>query len=231
MKGFVSLLAVFSHVWAGSSAAGDGNFTVAFFPHSQSDSCNANDISKAITLTTSTRPNAYTCFNMSDIFTRNSSTGFQKTTNQQYGNRTGDPLNPNGISWLLHNQNLYDPKANYSHTWLKLADGSGAQEGKRSHWNFYQYTLPNCEQIRLGDETHGADTPWSMISCQTSEDGLCKTTPYPIGSFAIYNSGDPDSDKGKCRNWVQYGTAVRKGANVRSPVVAICWLVVFVLYW
>ncbi|KAL7911735.1 hypothetical protein GGI35DRAFT_443479 [Trichoderma velutinum] len=58
--------------------------SVAFYPDSQGDSCEAKDINRTIIFTTHTVPEANTCFNLSDIFSQNSSSGFQKSRQQSY---------------------------------------------------------------------------------------------------------------------------------------------------
>ncbi|KAL7942575.1 hypothetical protein V8C42DRAFT_331384 [Trichoderma barbatum] len=219
MKTLILLSAALFQVRA-AEVYGDlnGNLTVVFFPDSQGDSCKANDISKAITLTTNTRPEAYTCFNMSDIFSQKSSTGFQMTTDQRYINQTNGL---NGVAWSLHNQNLYDANATYSHTWLRMANISGGQEGKESEWNFYQYTLPDCQDVRIGVE-ESDDVPFSWTNCQTSEDGLCRATGgYPIGSFAIFCPRRQSGDKVACDKWVQYGVAATAKTDVGRLVMAV----------
>lgn len=110
-----------------------------------------------------------------------------------------------------------------------MADLAGANEGKKSSWNFYQYTLPGCQQIGPGEAT-GKDTPWFQSSCQTSEDGRCDASKYPIRSFAIHNSGEENDDKDKCEKWTQYGDAATLGKHIGNLVVAVAgvatvWLV------
>ncbi|UKZ54086.1 hypothetical protein TrVGV298_007892 [Trichoderma virens] len=213
-KALIIFFALFSSVWA--IEAGDkslnSKLTVAFFPESQGDSCQAKDISKAITLTTYTIPSAYTCFNMSDIFTMNSSTGFQMTQDQRFWKLKD---HTNGIAWELFNQDLYDERANYTHTWLRMRKPTVNQDGKRSLWRYYQYTLPDCRDVRIGHEDSD-DVPFSWVSCQTSEDGLCKSAAYPIGSFAIYNTGD-EGDDYDCDNWTQFGAGGYGGNECWRP--------------
>jgi hypothetical protein len=164
---------------------------------------------------------------MSDIFSRNSSKGFQKTQDQSLWNLTGGLEGVNGIDWELFNQDLYDEKAKYTHTWLKMRKRTNNQDGKRSWWRYYQYTLPDCRDVRIGSED-GDDVPFSRISCQTSEDGLCKSTAYPIGSFAIYNTGY-DGDDDDCDNWTQFGAGATVGTNVGVLIMALALAVLVVV--
>ncbi|KAL7933015.1 hypothetical protein V8C35DRAFT_67446 [Trichoderma chlorosporum] len=165
---------------------------------------------------------------MSDIFTRNSSTGFQRTQGDLYGNRTHGVYGPYGVDWLLYNQDLYDEKANYTHTWIKMASRLDPHEGKKSKWYYEQYTLPGCQDVRLGDE-ESDDVPFYWISCQTSVDGFCKTAAYPIGSFAVWKSEGRADDEGDCLKWVEYGDAAVAKANAGWLVAALMTAVLMML--
>lgn len=110
-----------------------------------------------------------------------------------------------------------------------MTDAAGAQQDKRSSWNFYQYTLPGCQQIGPG-EANGKDTPWFQTSCQTSEQGRCDASKFPIRSFAIHHALDDSDDKSKCEKWTQYGDATTLGRHIGSLVVGVAgaatlWLV------
>ncbi|KAL6694036.1 hypothetical protein J3F84DRAFT_378419 [Trichoderma pleuroticola] len=222
MKGAIFLFAAFSRVWADVDLWRPphelyGRLAIAFFPDSQGDSCKAKDISRAITLTTLTVPEANTCFNMSDIFSMNSSSGFQKPKQQGGGGPT-----PWGVSWDLINQDLYDENANYTHTWVRMVSELVPHEGRTSWWFYEQYTLPDCQDVRLGDEKSD-DVPFYWINCQTAKDGLCKTAAYPIGSFAVWRTVNYDDHEGDddCRRWTEFGAASTARINAGWLMAAL----------
>lgn len=194
-----------------------GRLAIAFFPDSQGDSCKAKDISRAITLTTSIVPEANTCFNMSDIFSMNSSSGFQKS--KQQGGRDSTPW---GVSWNLINQDLYDENANYTHTWVRMVNELVPQEGRTSQWFYEQYTLPDCQDVRLGDEK-GDDVPFYWINCQTDKHGDCKTAAYPIGSFAVWGTLNYDvhESNDNCLKWTEFGAASTARINAGWLIAAL----------
>ncbi|KAL7911736.1 hypothetical protein GGI35DRAFT_477436 [Trichoderma velutinum] len=90
------------------------------------------------------------------------------------------------------------------------------REGKTSQWFYEQYTLPDCQDVRLGDE-ESDDVPFYWINCQTGKDGLCKTAAYPIGSFAIWRTVGHYDEDDKCRRWTEFGAASTARINE-------CWL-------
>ncbi|KAL7803527.1 hypothetical protein V8C44DRAFT_344002 [Trichoderma aethiopicum] len=190
-----------------------GNITFAFFPSDHGDACSSYDISKAITLTTESLPvQQYTCFNMSDIFSQNKSTGFQHLRSKSDRHKL-----PGGVYWSIDNQELYDPNANYTWTWLKMGSAQLASEDpmgpQLSAWIFYQYTLADCEQVRPGDDA-GDATPWSMTDCGTPDEGLCMSASRPIRSFAINSLGDRVHREGGCWGWETFGNAAATSTNV-----------------
>ncbi|KAJ4154182.1 hypothetical protein LMH87_010642 [Akanthomyces muscarius] len=209
--------------------AGHGNLTIALFADSQGDSCKANDISNTISLTTSSVPVVYTCFNVSDIFSQGNSTGFQNSTSNIYDGH-GDIEQPNGIAWFLQNQNLYDAKANYSRVWYSQANTSEIKEGKDAPWVFYTYAFPNCRQLGEGHPEKGAD-PWFETSCQTKKDGQCRSTPGPVVSFAINRADSYNEGHGGCETWARLGAATRFGQGVSAAVLSVAsaaaaWLLI-----
>ncbi|KAK4085063.1 uncharacterized protein Triagg1_53 [Trichoderma aggressivum f. europaeum] len=239
MKAAILLFAAFSRVWADVDLWRAfyspphelyGRLAIAFFPDSQGDSCKANDISRAIALTTLTIPEANTCFNMSDIFSKNSSSGFQQSKQQGGGGST-----PWGVDWDLINQDLYDENANYTHTWVRMVNELIPQEGRTSQWFYEQYTLPDCQDVRLGDEKSD-DVPFYWINCQTDKHGSCKTATYPIGSFAVWRTVNYDEHEGDehegdddCRRWTEFGAASTARINAGWLMAALVMAIVVVV--
>ncbi|OAR01231.1 hypothetical protein LLEC1_00184 [Akanthomyces lecanii] len=209
--------------------AGHGNLTIALFADGQGDSCNANDISNTMTLTTSSVPVSYTCFNVSDIFSQSNSTGFQNATSNVYDS-DGDIQQPNGVAWFLQNEGLYDAIANYSRVWYSQANMSEIKEGKDAPWVFYTYAFANCRQLGEGHPKEGAD-PWFETSCQTKKDGQCRSTPGRIVSFAINRANSYNRGHGGCETWARLGAATRFGQRIGATVlgvasVAVVWLLI-----
>lgn len=114
-----------------------------------------------------------------------------------------------------------------------MADASGAEEGKIAPWLFTQYTLPDCQQL-LPPEGDGETTPWYTSDCQTGEDGLCKTSLYPVESFSISHAadlGDTESSKDdKCVTWEQHGAANKLGLG-KNGGISVLWLAGAVAAW
>jgi hypothetical protein len=197
-----------------------GNVTIAFHSDGQ-DSCES-DPSSGLVLTTSTLPNAYTCFNVSDIFSQKNSTGFQNATQHIYTfapNGTQVTLEPNGVDWWLGNQGSFDSKANYSRIWYNQVNQTDAEAGEAAGWVLYIYAFDDCEQ--LGDDNSNPDDfPWFESSCQTEEAGQCQTVPYSIKSFAIHSATDYNKARDGCNTWAYMGAAGTFRARTWQVVAA-----------
>lgn len=134
-------------------------------------------------------------------------------------------MEPNGVAWLLRNQELYDPNANYSRVWYQQVNQTGAKEGKEASWVFYTYAFPDCEQVGLGIEDPYEVSPWFETSCQTGPDGQCRTTPKPIRSFGINRSDKYNVNHDGCEMWAKLGNADKLGKGVGKLVVAAAGMV------
>ncbi|OAA74728.1 hypothetical protein LEL_08309 [Akanthomyces lecanii RCEF 1005] len=217
---FASVLAAASLVQAVTTPEQrKGNLTIALFADSQADSCGANDISNAISLTTNSIPVSFTCFNVLDTFSRsnNSTTGFQPGAASYHD----DGEQRNGVAWLLQNKHLYDGNANYSRVWYSQVNTSRVDPGKAGKWVFYTYALPNCEQLAKGRPSRPNDHPWYETSCQTSVDGQCRVTAGPIVSFAINTAVGYNPAHDGCATWAKLGAAPtsRHGAGITALAV------------
>ena len=168
---------------------------------------------------------------MSDIFSQTRSTGFQRLQSKSDTNK-----HPGGVSWLIHNQELYDPEANYTWTWVKMGsaqlDSQDPLGPQSSPWIFYQYTLADCQQIRPGDDDDGDDgdaTPWSMTDCGTPDEGLCMSASRPIGSFAINSLGNREQRKGGCWGWETFENAATTSAKMGGLLATVAAALLVVL--
>lgn len=150
-------------------------------------------------------PNVFTCFNISDLFGGNSSSGFQNATSRIYDS-DGKVIQPNGVAWQLSNMDQYDDKANYSRTWYEQRNITDAKEGGDASWVFYVYAFPNCEQLGP-TEAEPEENPWFETSCQTGNDGQCRTTPRQIRSFGINQAVNYNVGHGGCETWAMLGDA------------------------
>ncbi|KAH7020479.1 hypothetical protein EDB80DRAFT_634000 [Ilyonectria destructans] len=217
----LSLIALFSLRTFAQGARGNWNLTVAFFADDQQASCDSNDTSDALVLTTSSIPTGFTCFNLTDIFSQSNDTGFQNATSPVY-DRDGDVIQPNGIDWLLQNRDSFDSKVNYSRVWYEQVNRTGDFEaGEDAPWVFYIYAFPDCQQIVDGDNVDQDDYPWFETSCQTDEGGECQTIPYSIKSFAINSAADYNDQHGQCEAWAYKGAAARFGTfPITVPALA-----------
>ncbi|KAM0428875.1 hypothetical protein ACHAPT_006675 [Fusarium lateritium] len=218
----LSLLALLSLSVSAQQVRGNGNLTVAFFADDEEDSCqadNANKTSKGLVLTTSDLPSAYTCFNLSDIFSQSNDTGFKNATSRVY-DLDFNLIEPNGVNWLLRNRDNFDSKTNYSRVWYEQVNVTGEIEaGKDAPWVFYVYAFDDCIQTG-GDDYPYEEWPWFENSCQTEIGGQCRTVPYSIKSFAIHHSSGYNKVHGGCEEWAFLGAATRFGDRI-STLVAV----------
>ncbi|KAL2687833.1 hypothetical protein Neosp_005402 [[Neocosmospora] mangrovei] len=200
----LSLLALLSLSVSAQQATGNGNITVAFFADDEEDSCqadNANRTTTGLVLTTFDLPSAYTCFNVSDIFSQSNDTGFMNATSKVYDSGY-DLREPNGVHWLLRNQDNFDSKANYSRVWYEQVNQTGEiKAGEDAPWVFYIYAFEDCQQMLAGSEDSSEEWPWFENSCQTE-----------IGAYNIRHGG--------CEEWAFLGAAPRFGERV-STLVAL----------
>ena len=206
--------------------------TVAFFPEDQRDTCNALDISKAISLSTATEPIGNTCFNVSDIFSQSNKTGFQNSEQTIYDG-SHNPIQPNGVAFTLNNLDNYDSQANYSNVWYHQQAITDPEEGEPARWVLYTYAFDDCRQVVAGVED-SSEYPWFEVSCQTGADGECHTTPRPIRSFAIFRSwasrhADDEDENDICKTCAERGAATslpgRRSATVGAMMsVLSAWI-------
>ncbi|KAJ4328365.1 hypothetical protein N0V84_001236 [Fusarium piperis] len=216
----LSLLALLSLSVFAQKVMGNGNITVAFFADNEEDSCQANDANKTtkgLVLTTSDLPSAYTCFNLSDIFSQSNDTGFMNATSRVY-DLDYELLDPNGVHWLLRNRDNFDSNANYSRVWYEQVNQTGEiKAGEDSPWVFYVYAFEDCQQTGGNDDPYEA-WPWFENSCQTEIGGECRTVPYSIKSFAIHQSLAYNIRHGGCEEWAFLGAAPRFRGRVSALV-------------
>ncbi|EEU42393.1 uncharacterized protein NECHADRAFT_79920 [Fusarium vanettenii 77-13-4] len=228
----LSLLALLSLSVSAQEVIGNGNITVAFFADNEEDACqadNANKTTTGLVLTTSDLPSAYTCFNLSDIFSQSNNTGFMNATWKVYDSDY-DLREPNGVHWLLRNQDNFDSKANYSRVWYEQVNQTGEiKAGEDAPWVFYIYAFEDCEQMLAGSDDPYEKWPWFENSCQTEIGGECRTVPYSIKSFAIHQSLAYNIGHGGCEEWAFLGAAPRFGERVSALVVLSASLTAFFL--
>ncbi|RSL65937.1 hypothetical protein CEP54_004011 [Fusarium duplospermum] len=230
----LSLLALLSLSVSAQQVIGNGNITVAFFADEEEDACQANDANKTTTglvLTTSDLPSAYTCFNLSDIFSQSNDTGFMNATWRVYDSDY-DLREPNGVHWLLRNRDNFDSKANYSRVWYEQVNQTGEiKAGEDSPWVFYIYAFEDCEQMMAGTDDPYEKWPWFENSCQTEIGGECRTVPYSIKSFAIHQSLAYNIGHGGCEEWAFLGAAPRVGESVLALVaLSASFTVLFLVF-
>ena len=192
--------------------------TISFFDIGKQEQCESGDVKNAITLTANTIPTEYTCFNVSDIFSSNASTGFQNDT---YGDSLRGAPEPRGVFYLLKNMDAYDKDANYTNIWWKNVNDTGdIGDGDSSRWVIHTYAFDDCEQVGLHDEEYDY-YPWYTASCQTGSDGKCQMAPKAIKSFAIASAYKYEGD-GDCSAWAKLSVAPRLGqqASMMAGLVA-----------
>ncbi|KAF1965687.1 hypothetical protein BU23DRAFT_438861, partial [Bimuria novae-zelandiae CBS 107.79] len=171
--------------------------TVAFFP--SSSSCDPNNTSSALTLTTSTIPAPFTCFDVSSLFSSSNTTGFSPG-DTPFSNPDELPT-PNGVYWSVDGLDNYDANANYT----RNSSTGKVEVGKDAHWVFYMYAFEDCMQLG-GDDFDMKDYPWFETSCQTKEGGQCREVPRTIKSLALNTAERYDVRHGGCETWAYLGS-------------------------
>lgn len=174
--------------------------------HTDEATCNGS----GVTLTTASAPDAYTCFNLTDLFSQSNDTGYQLgQAASSYWNPADYGLSL-GVNYTLSNLGAYVPGGNYSRVTVKQVNltSDEAEEGKQAGRSFQTYSLPDCEQL---SRANGGDdpiewNPWYRQSCQTADEGECHTVPHTIQSFAIAKD---DTSGDTCANWAYLGAASR----------------------
>ncbi|CAL3962358.1 unnamed protein product [Diplocarpon coronariae] len=184
-----------------SASATAGNLTISFAKDSAA-ACGSGGPPEAMSLTTSSVPRVYTCFNISDVFAAAAAaTGFQRS---QGTSGSGEQ----GVGYALGNLASYDGRSNYSQVSIRQTnltrDQSG--QGRASGRRVTVYAFPDCAQVSReggGDDEPYDAHPWFEQSCQTAAGGDCHTVPYSVRSFSIVE----DHSQGRCRDWAFLGAA------------------------
>jgi len=210
------------------------NLTINFYPDSKQKACEGGVATDAVTLTTGSVPRAYTCFNITDLFSSGKTVGFQDDT---YGDQQSESSNvhqdadstpPKGVAYLLKGLEGYKEGTNYTNIWYKNVNDTGTiDEGETSRWVIHTYAFNNCEQVG-GDDFETEDYPWFDASCQTSSDGQCRALAQPIKSFAIgpateYGGG------GSCAVWAELGAAQRLVPGVYALTALVAGVASYML--
>ena len=177
---------------------------MAFFPSIEGATCSQSPINDAISLTTSSLPTGYTCFNLSDLFNQSLDTGSQGLWHHSSTSNTTSL----GINYTLHNRDTFNPSTNYTNVWYQQVNLTGEiKPGEAGRWVFYTYSFEDCEQVGGDDFLPVKDYPWFETSCQTKEGGQCQELPQPVKSFAIGPSVGYDAGHGGCEEWAVLGDA------------------------
>lgn len=192
---------------------GNGNITVAFFPTTEEATCKEDNIANAASLTTSTIPTDFVCFNLTDLFTQSSDNGSQGLW------KIPDDTTSQGVDYLLSNRGSYNANTNYTNVWYQQVNQTGDIKSESDGtWVFYTYAFEDCIQ-NGGDAFELNDYPWFETSCQTEEGGECQQLPQPVKSFAFGPAAGYNANHGKCEVWAKMGGA--STLNRRSSVLLV----------
>ncbi|KAI0521120.1 hypothetical protein F5B22DRAFT_39265 [Xylaria bambusicola] len=199
-------------------AAQSLNLTLTFYPD-EDNTCSGDD-SKAITFTTASYPTSQSCFNLGEIFARNSTGGFRNSS-------VVPTPNDEGIRWAITNAQAWDPAGNYSHVKYEQLNSVGMDEDDDATYASRRVNIYNgedCLQVRYADDDDGDLAPWFGWTCHSSSDDNCRTTPYSIESFIIIPFDEDDREKGKCLTFTEEGAGALSfpgtfGALVSAIVV------------
>jgi hypothetical protein len=187
--------------------------TLRFFTSSQDDSCDFNATRRALTFTTNSIPVLPVCFDLTDLFGVNATSGFVNQT----GNRPA-VIGEKGIHWSILNADDYDASANYpSVMYGQHFPNPNTDDQKPGHLAERRATLypgKSCTQKDPNDE-NGLQ-PWYGFSCWSKDKGSCGTAPYSFQSFYI-QAGDEDNEN-QCWDFARNGQS--DAARMSKSVVA-----------
>lgn len=149
-------------------------------------------------------PDRSECFNLHEIFAQNSTIRDRNETPS-----TPVPQTEQGIWWVIHNPESFDPSANYSHIWYQqVYPGGNVGAGRRGERSLSIYNGRDCQQV--GDPLQ----PWLGWSCQTKFGGDCEIVPYSVQSFSINRTDPaPAGDEFDCWSFAYQGSAARISPN------------------
>ncbi|KAK5636139.1 hypothetical protein RRF57_011851 [Xylaria bambusicola] len=189
------------------------NLTLTFYPE-EDNTCSGDD-SKAISFTTSSYPVSQSCFNLDEIFTRNSTGGIR---NQSSSTITAP--NDQGIRWAIINAQAWDPTGNYSHVKYEQLNTLGKNEDDDATYASRRVNIYNGEDCLQVASSNGEDVaPWFGWTCHSSSDDNCRTSPFNIKSFIIIPIDDDDRD-GKCLDFAEEGVGARSFPGTFGPLIS-----------
>lgn len=170
-------------------------------------------------------PFAFTCFNLSDIFSQENFTGLQWG---QGVDRLNDSTLERGVNYTLDNLDTYDAGANYSQVWFQQVNLTSEEvgEGESAGRFFKVYSLPDCATLSTAN---GGDdpvewNPWYEQSCQSASGGNCHLVPHNIQSFSIQQDTSDSYGQG-CQDWVFPGSASQSSRRSSLVVGGVAILV------
>ncbi|KFY84697.1 hypothetical protein V500_09098 [Pseudogymnoascus sp. VKM F-4518 (FW-2643)] len=201
---------------------GDGNITVAFFPNSEEETCKQDSIANAASLTTSTIPTGFVCFNLTDLFTQTSDNGSQGVW------KIPDDTSSQGVDYLLSNRGSYNANTNYTNVWYQQLNQTDIKPGEDGTWVLYTYAFADCLQ-NGGDAFDPKDFPWFETSCQTKDGGECQQLPQPVKSFAIGPAASYNAGHGKCEVWAKLGGASTLNRRTSALLVVAATMGAFLM--
>lgn len=216
----LSLLAAAPLLALAQAQTGSSQFNAAFFPTADEATCQEGDLDAALVFSTTDVPRAFTCFNLTDLFSGRRDSGFQndsKADSPDVG-QDDDSAPPKGVEWELWNRDAFDAGTNYTNVWFRQQNLTGdAEEGGAGRWVFYTYAFEDCEQVG-GDDFEPDEYPWFESSCQTAKEGSCQTLPQTVKSFALGPADNYNEMHGGCEAWAEMGAAPQLAP--RGPAVA-----------
>jgi hypothetical protein len=188
---------------------------VAFLPTSEEAICKQNDIAKAVAITTKTIPTNVVCFNLTDLFSLPSDTGFKN------GSQYGQHQPYYGIHYLLKNRDSYRADVNYTNVWHQQVNVSGnTKPGTDAAFVLHTYVFEDCNTDSISDNMMWPDWPYFDTSCQTKSEGECGQTTQPIRSFEIGPAAYYNAVRGHCAVWTR-----ENGASAVIPRKAVLLVV------
>ncbi|GIZ49755.1 hypothetical protein CKM354_001278200 [Cercospora kikuchii] len=182
------------------------NVTIAFLPEGSSSDCAGS--ADAISFSTGMVPVSGICFNLDELFAPNNtlnSTGYYNYTGNLWAV-------PGPISYTLENSEAFDVATNYSRIWYRQTNMTGNGESGSGDAAIALNIYPgrDCTIDRPGGRDAPPSTPiWPFYgwTCQSAEDGQCRTTGHTIKSIMVNDaSGINARDwQDKCWDFAEQG--------------------------
>jgi hypothetical protein len=146
------------------------------------------------------------CFNIDQLFTQGNDSGWK----HEYSSVDIAPQSW-GVNYTLANRHLYSPNTNYSGIWVRSTNVTGVGNGLNGGRVVRVFEGRNCDTTE----------PYYTLSCQTSENGMCHSTPRAFRSFALDDAYSYiRANGGKCESFAPYNLNAASTLSGKASLAA-----------